>query len=168
MEVVRVEPEDWERIRDLRLRALLSDPDAFGSTYEQEVDRDEDAWRSWATGWANAVDQGLFAAVDEGDWVGMALGVRWEEDPVTAQLYAMWVEASWRRRGLGHALVGAVVAWARGLGVRKVTLRVTEENAGARALYERCGFLDTGEREALREASETRTVVMQRSVSTVS
>ena len=41
---------------------------------------------------------------------------------------------------------------------------MTEDNDGALALYERCGFVDTGERESLREGSDATTVVMRRLV----
>jgi hypothetical protein len=53
----------------------------------QEAAGGEDAWRSWATGWPRAADQALFAVMDEGVWVGIALGVRWEEDPEDVNLY---------------------------------------------------------------------------------
>jgi GNAT superfamily N-acetyltransferase len=162
MKILRAEPDDCQHVRDLRLRALLDIPDAFGSTHAQEAVEGEDSWRSWATGWPRAADQALFAAVDEGVWVGIALGVRWEEDPKDVNLYAMWVDRSSRRHGSGRALVEAVSRWARDLGVRRIVLRVTEGNAAALALYRETGFVDTGAREALREGSGTRTVVMQR------
>ncbi len=162
MKILRAEPDDWQHVRELRLRALLDTPDAFGSTHAQEAVEGEGAWRSWATGWPRAGDQALFAAVDQGVWVGIALGVRWEEDPEDVNLYAMWVEPSSRRRGVGRALAEAVSRWARDLGISRIVLRVTEGNDAALALYRETGFVDTGVREALREGSGTTTVVMQR------
>ena len=94
----------------------------------------------------------------------MALGVRWEEEPEVVHLYAMWVEPSSRRKGIGRALVRAVTKWGTELGAAGVILNVTEDNEGALALYERCGFVDTGERESLREGSDATTVVMRRLV----
>jgi ribosomal-protein-alanine N-acetyltransferase len=77
-------------------------------------------------------------------------------------LYAMWVDPSARRRGVGRALVEAVTGWAREINARRMVLRVTEGNPGVLALYEGCGFIDTGSREPLREGSQTRTMVMAR------
>ena len=37
-------PADWPLYRDLRLRALLDAPYAFGSTYAEESKRTDDAW----------------------------------------------------------------------------------------------------------------------------
>jgi ribosomal protein S18 acetylase RimI-like enzyme len=152
MEVVRAAPVDWQRVRDMRLRALLDAPDAFGSTHAAEAESDEKEWRTWTTGWSGAADQALFAAEDEG-WVRIALGVRWEEEPEVVHLYATWVDPSSRRRGVGRALVEAVGVWARDLGIGRIVLRVTEGNAAAVALYEGCGFVDTEEREPLRDGS---------------
>lgn len=162
MEVRRATPNDWQRVRDLRLRALQGEPDAYGSSFAQEAGADEAIWRSWASGWANATDQELFVAVHDEAWAGMALGVRWEKDPGVAHLYAMWVEPSVRRRGIGRALVSAVANWAADLGTAHLVLRVNEDNRGAVTMYERCRFVDTGEREPLREGSEAVTMVMRR------
>lgn len=124
MDIVRAQASDWERLRDIRLRALLDTPEAFGSTYAEEVEEDEKAWRAWATGWTGAADQALFAALENGFWVGIALGVRWQREP--GNLYAMWVEPSSRRLGVGRVLVKAVTRWARGIGTDRTVLRVTE------------------------------------------
>jgi ribosomal protein S18 acetylase RimI-like enzyme len=76
----------------------------------------------------------------------------------------MWVDPSSHRRGVGRALVETVGAWARDLGIGRIVLRVTEGNAAAVALYEGCGFVDTEEREPLRNGSGATTRVMQRLV----
>ena len=47
---------------------------------------------------------------------------------------------SYRRRGVGRALIHAAIVQARAAGARKLTLRVLGHNAGARDLYAACGF----------------------------
>ena len=54
------------------------------------------------------------------------------------------VDPALQRRGIGRALVEGAIAAARARGVRRVTLRVLGPNAGARALYEACGFVVEG------------------------
>ena len=44
----RVEPDDWERLRDVRLRALASDPDAFLETVENARTFPDVRWRERA------------------------------------------------------------------------------------------------------------------------
>src|SRR5262245_61836976 len=46
--VRRVTPRDWLVLRDLRLRALRSDPLSFGSTYEREAAFSDGDWKQWA------------------------------------------------------------------------------------------------------------------------
>jgi diamine N-acetyltransferase len=50
------------------------------------------------------------------------------------------VGASWQRRGIGVALVGAVERWARDRGATELELGVWEANAGAVAFYDQLGF----------------------------
>jgi ribosomal protein S18 acetylase RimI-like enzyme len=52
----------------------------------------------------------------------------------------MAVEPSHARRGIGRALLDAVEALARERGIPHLSLMVTDENAAARALYDRAGF----------------------------
>ncbi len=56
----------------------------------------------------------------------------------------MMVRAGHRRRGVGSALVGAGVEWARCREAHKVTLSVWPHNEAAIALYERHGFVVEG------------------------
>lgn len=62
-----------------------------------------------------------------------------------ALLFGMMVAPAWRGRGLGRELVLAALDLARlRPGVVLVQLTVTDTNRGARALYERCGFVEFG------------------------
>ncbi len=144
-----VRPEEWERARELRLRALADAPDAFGGTLEEERPLGEAEWRSWISGWEGATNR-MVVAEDGDAWLGLAVGSITDGDPV-GHLYAMWVEPRVRRTGIGRALVDAVLEWARDAGAAEVELGVTGANAGPVAFYERMGFADTGERHPLRE-----------------
>jgi ribosomal protein S18 acetylase RimI-like enzyme len=83
--------------------------------------------------------------VDAGAPVGIVAGVG--AGPGVIELISAWVRPQARGRGVGEALVGAVVGWARTKGMNCVRLWVTKENGGARRLHERCGFTPTGERQ---------------------
>jgi hypothetical protein len=98
--IIQTAAEDRTRGREIRLRALADAPDAFGSTYERGSTMSEAEWRCWATGWPGSAAEALFVTSEEALRLGIALGVRWEADRDTANLYAMWVEPSARERGL--------------------------------------------------------------------
>src|SRR5262245_34177629 len=155
-----VRRDEWERVRDLRLRSLEDAPDAFGSTLEEERAYPGPRWIDWIQGWEGATNI-LFVAEDGDAWVGMAVGSRTGDEP-SAHLYAMWVEPVWRTRGVGSRLVEEVLAWARSWGSRWVILGVTETNDGAARFYERLGFGDTGERHELRDRSGLEVRILRR------
>jgi GNAT superfamily N-acetyltransferase len=165
VQVVRAEAGDWERIREIRLRSLREDPEAFGSTLEREEGQHEEQWRAFAAGWDGAIRQVVFAAADEGGrWIGIAMGVVWAGDPSLANLIAMWVDAPARGRGVGEQLVERVAAWALDVGADRLELCVTERNAPASRLYARAGFVPTGLRDELRPGSGIATVTLRRSL----
>jgi ribosomal-protein-alanine N-acetyltransferase len=51
-----------------------------------------------------------------------------------------------RRKGLGRELLGAALALARQLGIKRIFLEVAAGNTAARALYAGCGFTQAGRR----------------------
>lgn len=61
-----------------------------------------------------------------------------------AQLFMIYVDPRWVRRGLGHALHGAIMEVAQTFGFRKAILWVLPTNAGARAFYEAEGWTCDG------------------------
>jgi len=60
---------------------------------------------------------------------------------------AMSVDARWRERGLGFALMDALLRWAEGQPqLERVGLSVLSGNTRARGLYEKLGFVEEGRR----------------------
>ena len=67
---------------------------------------------------------------------GTARYIRSDEHPDTAE-FAVGVGDRWMRIGLGTELLGALVARARGAGIRRFTGLIHEDNAGIRRLVEK-------------------------------
>ena len=66
-------PDEWERVRELRLRALEDAPEAFGSTLaEEQALGQRDDWVAWITGWEGATNVLYVADANDRAWVGMA------------------------------------------------------------------------------------------------
>jgi GNAT superfamily N-acetyltransferase len=147
--VRRLLPDEWARLREIRLRALADAPDAFGSTLADEAAKGDDAWREWAS----KEDRVVVVAERGGRLIGMASGGRGRVRHGAAGLYAMWVEPDARGGGIAAWLVAAVEAWAREAGYPRIGLGVTTTNAGAIRFYERLGYADTGARRPLRAGS---------------
>ena len=136
---------DWQTLRDIRLEALRDTPAAFGSTYEREILRGEEHWRERSAGGGTFL--GYLPEDGASEPAGL-IGGYWA-DPITVELVSMYVRPRARGRGMGDALVATVINWAAQKNATSVHLWVTETNPHARALYERCGFTPTGERQPL-------------------
>jgi GNAT superfamily N-acetyltransferase len=145
VEIVLATSEEWERVRDVRIRALADAPFAFGSRLEEERDRPEAFWRSRLESQAAAT----FLAIQGHETVGLVRTFIEPEDVTSAKLVSMWVSPPARRRGVGRQLVAVVVQWARDHDATSLQLWVTETNAAARGLYESCGFVLAGGRQKL-------------------
>ena len=73
----------------------------------------------------------------------------------SAELHRLYLDADLRGRGLGRALVEAVMAWCQAGGVVHLLLWSDTRFDRAHVLYERMGFQRTGER-ALDDINHTR------------
>ncbi|HEX7303915.1 GNAT family N-acetyltransferase [Lentzea sp.] len=137
MEIHQVEPDEWRLWRDIRLEALSSDPEEFGSTLAVEREYGEAEWRDRAA-------EGLKVVALDREPVALVAATA---KPEGLYLYSMWVRDSHRGRGIGEALVRAVLEWAAGEGWKIVTLRVWVDNLPARRLYKRLGFVQAEDPE---------------------
>jgi ribosomal protein S18 acetylase RimI-like enzyme len=156
--VRRVTAEEWRTLRDVRLRALEDAPGAFATRFEEARGRPERWWLEWAARSADGDGQAMFLAWEDDEPVGIAGtfvddGTRW--------LISMWTSPAARGRGVGHALVDAVVEFARATGGGELLLEVTEGNDAAYALYRACGFVDVGAGEPHDDGTPTHVMRME-------
>ena len=142
--VRRIQPTDAGALRELRLRALLSDPAAFGSSYEQEVHLPTEDWERRAIEASTGGRQSLFLVQTSEGFAGMAGAYTPSDKASVRHLYGMWVAPAARSAGAGQQLVEAIIRWSIEAGAEDVQLWVVDDNLGARRLYQRAGFLETG------------------------
>ena len=81
----------------------------------------------------------------------------------SAELHRLYLNADLRGRGLGRALVEAVMAWCRVGGIRHLLLWSDTRFDHAHVLYGRLGFQRTGER-ALSDVNHTREYCYERAL----
>ena len=122
--------DDWQVLRDVRLRALRDSPSSFTSTAERESAYDEDMWRART---ANTV-----VAFEGGAAAGLACSIIDEDG--RAQLVAMWVAPEARGNGAATAIVDAIAGKAEADGL-SLGLCVYVDNGRAKRFYERYGFV---------------------------
>ncbi|MGQ0842476.1 GNAT family N-acetyltransferase [Actinokineospora sp.] len=133
--VRRLTPDDWARLRAIRIAALTDTPAAFGATLAHELSFDEDRWRGWL-----ARDALFLAEAGEGR-VGIAGGMA---GPNEVELVSVWAHPDTRGTGLAATVVGAVVDWARAEGHPRITAWADQTNDRALRFYRGLGFTPTG------------------------
>jgi GNAT superfamily N-acetyltransferase len=145
----RVRGDEGQALKACRLAALKDSPFAFGSSYVAEANRADDEWTARARAGEAGVDRVTFFALVEDEIVGLVSGIRPDADGFVVDLVSMWASPEARRVGIGRALVGAVVDWAREVSATTLRLWVTRGNFPAQNLYESMGFRETGEAQPL-------------------
>ncbi len=138
VEIVSLEPDDWQAYRALRLEALKTDPQAFGSTYDDNLQRPEAWWRE------------RLASVEQNNWLlfaqtpaGLAgmIGAVTADDGSAADIISMFVRPTFRRQGIARALmVAALDKIGQNPAVNIVRLEVNRQQRAAVQLYESFGF----------------------------
>lgn len=134
----RLGPDDWQRLRAVRLAALAADPDAFSRSLAEEQDLAEDRWRERLSGPAAT----WVAALDGQD--GGLVTCLPDSHEGLPELVSLWVSPSARGRGVGAALVAAAASFARDGGASQLRLWLADSNAAGLTLYDRLGATPTG------------------------
>lgn len=145
--IARITPDQWREVRDLRLRAL-ADPAAsiaFLDTVDNAAAQPDAFWRERAARASGEADAAQLVAIVDEDWVGTVTVLPHREDSDAGLVVGVYVDAAHRGTGLIDALLDAAAAWARERALTALILEVHVDNGRARRVYERCGFVRTGE-----------------------
>jgi ribosomal protein S18 acetylase RimI-like enzyme len=140
----RIKPADAEALREVRLRALLSDPGSFDSDYERESQLPTEEWVRKATEASAGEQKCVFVVAAPEGFAAMAGAYTPDDRPSVRRLYGMWVAPEVRSSGLGQQLVEAITTWSFDGGADEVQLWVVDDNLAAQRLYRRAGFRTTG------------------------
>ena len=150
MQIRRLQLTDAPLYRAFRLRGLREHPDAFTSSFEEENLRPlADTERRLAAAGSEKL-WGTFVNDELAGMVGLSHETR-AKNRHKACLVGLYVASEFTGRGLGRALLDAVLKEARACGLEGLVLTVTDSNRAACALYTRAGFTAFGiEPDAIR------------------
>jgi ribosomal protein S18 acetylase RimI-like enzyme len=142
MEIRRLTLADAPAYRALRLRSFREHPEAFTTSYE-ELERQGLADTEKRMAAPNLQLWGAFIDGELCGYVGLDRETR-TKSRHKATLVGMYVKPEAAGHGAGRGLIEALLAQARADGLELIVLTVTEGNAKAQGLYERCGFRSFG------------------------
>jgi ribosomal protein S18 acetylase RimI-like enzyme len=154
MEVRKLTETDAEAFWNIRLRALRDNPESFGASYEEILERGIAGVAQGLRKSDAAPDNATFGAFERTTLVGIASFQREEEIKKRHKgiIWGMYVPQELRGKGIGKALLEAAIAYAKILpGLEQINLAVVLTSKEARHLFISLGFETYGlERHALK------------------
>ncbi len=133
-------PDEWSRLREIRLASLLESPEAFGSSYEREIAFTEKEWRELFN-----LNSYLVASIDGKDIAMMFLERLRGDFGATCWVGGCWSNPEYRGIGAVRAMFDYVDSVAGEKGWQIQGLGVFIVNKSAIAAYEKLGFKAMGE-----------------------
>ena len=133
-----IHPDDWFRLRAIRLKSLQVNPEAFGGNYEIESAETESEWRKKF----EKLDF-LIASIDGRDAALMSVEELDGDFGATCWIGGCWSDPAYRGKGLLRAMMNFVDQQDSGWQVQG--LGVWIDNYSAIAAYEKLGFVKMGE-----------------------
>jgi ribosomal protein S18 acetylase RimI-like enzyme len=153
MEIRELTASDAEAFRVVRLEGLQLNPEAFGSSYEEQKDRPLSSYADRLRDSAATPDAFTLGAF-EGGLVGTAGFVRDQGAKMRhkGMIWGVYVAQHARGRGVARALMDESIGRARAMpGLEQIYLTVMSTNEPALRLYRALGFETYGrERRALK------------------
>ena len=140
--------DEWLEFSRIRLQALLTDPQVFGSNYEKESQMTEDEWRSRL----RAKDNAIFLIYENETAVGITCVSVDREDPTrkTALLWGSWLAPHFRGKGLSALMYRTRIDWAkRQPTVEKIIVSHRASNLASKHANQKHGFVLTGKTEKI-------------------
>lgn len=140
IKVAPVGPDDWERVREIRLASLQANPEAFGAKYETELIRPERFWRSRLS------KSDFILASDESGDIGIMFVDQVDEDFASScWIRGCWVHPEARGKGVMRALIEYVDSQVHVKPWSEQGLGVWVDNYSAIKAYEFIGFENIGD-----------------------
>ena len=141
IEIVQLEPDTWHDYKALRLEALHTEPQAFGSKYADNVQHPDSFWRRRLEEAAVGQISWLLFAKSGDRLVGMIGAYVADDSPAVAEIISTYVKPDFRRQGIARALMAALLSAIRKHGtVRIARLIVNVDQKFALQLYQHFEF----------------------------
>jgi len=136
-------PEQWKDYREIRLRALKTDPTAFGESYEREITKSEQETRQKLSN----PDYKTYIVRIGNKVAAMAVSSLEKPQHVEhlAKLHSIFTDPDFRKQGIGSKLLGQVLKdLHQNLITSRVILSVNNEQEVAKEMYKKLGFVQYG------------------------
>lgn len=125
----------WQQYKSIRLKAVESDPQAFGCTLKEELMRSDAEWKHF-------LNNMWFAITEDNKLVSMIglLQDTGDKNKHRAALISFWVDPTYRGHEIGKKLIETIQKIAYEKNISKLYLQVTTTQSAAIKLYTLFGF----------------------------
>jgi RimJ/RimL family protein N-acetyltransferase len=140
--VRKFEPQEWPSYRDIRLKALQTDPQVFSSTYEKECVHPDEKWKQDLMN----PNRGAFGVYYSDNLIGMTGVAVDKSDPSseTGVLWGSWLEKEWRGKGISEKMYEARIEWAKKHpSIKRLIVSHREHNIASKKANQKQGFAFT-------------------------
>lgn len=135
----RLLPVEWKEYKSIRLEALQTNPDMFGSNYLKEAAYSQNEWVALLENDARAI----FALYDNDLLIGLTGVALKKEDTTTAILFASFIKKQYRGKGLSELFYQARIDWALYKKCKSIVVSHRAGNDISKAANQRFGFIYT-------------------------
>lgn len=142
MKIVKLTPADWKKFKKIRLEALKNDSLAFGTYYEEAVERSDDEWKEPL----KKPRSYIFAAKEKDKLIGLVAAYQEEGKKClhVAYIWGVYVNKEHRGKGIAKKLMKKLIEELKKNGFIKAKLNVTTIQTVAFNLYKSLGFRPVG------------------------
>ena len=142
MKVELLGPDQWQRLREIRLNSLKDSPDAFGGNHESESNMSQSEWEDKFT----SLDF-LIVSLDLLDIAVMSVEVLNGDHGATCWIGGCWSDPRYRGQGALRALFNFLDERAELKNWGRQGLGVWADNFAAIEAYKAIGFTEAGEKQ---------------------
>lgn len=140
LEASEVKLEDY---KSLRLEALYEEPQAFGSSYKDQVDKPLSEWQNWLDNYIKGNGSWMVFAANDEKLLGMVGAFQENKDVAkqNAQIIAMYLRKEARGKGISKLLMQKLLDKLKSeTQIKEVWLDVNVQQVAAVNLYKNFGF----------------------------
>ena len=139
MDIRKLGPQDAETYFNIRLEALFNNPEAFGSSYEEEKKQTAAKYKERFQDSSSFT----FGAFDDSKLIGVITLLKETRMKLRHRttIVAMYVTPEMRGKGVAKSLMNEAIHKAMNLeGIEQIYLTVVSSNVAAKKLYTSLGF----------------------------
>lgn len=147
IEIRKPKPDEWQQFKNLRLKSLQDYPLAFASSYEEQLDKSDEEWKSYMLASDSEKDSVMICAFENDEMIGCVSAIWNNRIKVAhvASIVGMFVYSNQQNKGIGFKLITSILEYLHAKGrFHKAKLDVVSTNLPAYNLYNKVGFVEAG------------------------